>query len=99
MSRPKKSKNGQKIKSKSNLEQTFKINLGTLERPKELQIRADLSSEQRKEMMEFLSLYKDIFTWSYDDMIGLSTDNMLHKVPIKEGFKSVRQKLRKLKQE
>lgn len=48
-------------------------------------------------MTEFLTIYEDVFTWSHDDMIGLSTDIVVHYLPIKKGFKPVRQKLRKLK--
>ena len=41
--------------------------------------------------------YKDIFAWSYDDMPGLNTDFVVHKLPIDPAFPPVKQKLRKLK--
>ena len=41
--------------------------------------------------------YSDIFAWSYQDMSGLSTDIVVHRVPLKPECNPVRQKLRKMK--
>ncbi|XP_070013450.1 uncharacterized protein [Nicotiana sylvestris] len=50
-----------------------------------------------EEIIKALFEYKDIFAWSYDDMPGLSTDLMVHKLPTDPTFPPVKQKLRKFK--
>ena len=39
--------------------------------------------------------YVDLFSWSYRDMSGLDTNIVVHKLPLKEGYSPVRQKLRR----
>src|SRR3954462_15119019 len=39
--------------------------------------------------------YVEIFAWSYEDMPGLDTDIVVHRLPIKEGSTPVKQKLRR----
>lgn len=37
----------------------------------------------------------NVFAWSYQDMIGLETDIVVHKLPLKEDFPSIKLKLRR----
>lgn len=37
----------------------------------------------------------DMFAWSYQDMSGLNTDTLVHRLPLKEDFPPVKQKLRR----
>jgi hypothetical protein len=49
-------------------------------------------------MAEFTALlheYTDVFVWSYKDMLRLNTNIMVHKIPLEEGCKLVKQKLRR----
>lgn len=46
-----------------------------------------------------MALNEGMFAWSHEDMIKLSTKVAVYRLPIKEGFKLVKQKLRKLKLE
>jgi len=87
------------VEDKPNLEQTITINIGTSDHPKELQIGTNLPSNQEKELIKLLTQFEDVFAWSHEDMIGLSTDIVVHRLPVKEGFKPVKQKLRRLKPE
>ena len=48
-------------------------------------------------MIQALIDYKDVFAWSYDDMPGLSTELVAHKLPTDPAFPPVKQKLRKFK--
>nr|XP_027093622.1 uncharacterized protein LOC113714023 [Coffea arabica] len=48
-------------------------------------------------MIEFLSLFQDVFAWSYDDMTGISTDVVVHRLPTDPKFSPVKQKPRKFK--
>ncbi|XP_070004508.1 uncharacterized protein [Nicotiana sylvestris] len=82
---------------KSNLDETEIINLGDAENIKETQISIHLSPTEKKEYTEFLKEYEDIFAWSYDDMTGLSTSIVAHKLPIDPMCPLVKQKLRKFK--
>ncbi|KAL4280265.1 hypothetical protein GQ457_03G011170 [Hibiscus cannabinus] len=43
--------------------------------------------------------YHDVFAWSYQDMPGLDTDIVMHRLPIKTECKPVQQKLRRMKPE
>ncbi|XP_027168835.1 LOW QUALITY PROTEIN: uncharacterized protein LOC113768604 [Coffea eugenioides] len=50
-----------------------------------------------EEMLEFLTVFQDVFAWSYDDMTGISTDVVVHKLPTDPTFPPVKQKSRKFK--
>ncbi|XP_070035316.1 uncharacterized protein [Nicotiana tomentosiformis] len=52
---------------------------------------------EEEEIIKTLFAYKDVFAWSYDDMPGLSTDLVAHKLPTDPTFPPVKQKLRKFK--
>ena len=39
--------------------------------------------------------YVDVFAWSYEDMSGLDTDIIVHRVPLEEGCKPIKQKQRR----
>ncbi|KAG8481981.1 hypothetical protein CXB51_026895 [Gossypium anomalum] len=41
--------------------------------------------------------FKDVFAWSHQDMPGLNTDIVVHRLPIKEECKPVQQKLRMMR--
>ena len=57
---------------------TKAVNLGTEEKRKEVKIGTTLSSATRKELMDLLHDYSDVFAWSYQDMSGLDTDIIVH---------------------
>jgi len=82
---------------KSNLDEIEIVNLGDAENVKETWITVHLSPSEKKEYTEFLREYEDIFTWSYDDMTGLSTSIVAHKLPTDPTCPPVKQKLRKFK--
>jgi len=82
---------------KSNLDETKIVNLGDAENVKEIRIDVHLSPAEKEEYTEFLKECEDIFAWSYDDMIGLSTSIVVDKLPTDMTCPSVKQKLRKFK--
>ncbi|XP_027072065.1 uncharacterized protein [Coffea arabica] len=84
-------------KSKPNLEETEVINIGTETEVKEIKIIIHLNKKQRKEMIEFLTMFQDVFAWSYNDMPGISTDIVVHRLPTDPNFPPVKQKPRKFK--
>ncbi|XP_039048787.1 uncharacterized protein LOC120189633 [Hibiscus syriacus] len=75
------------------------LNLGTEEDRKEVKIGTTLSTEARQNLINLLQEYKEVFAWSYQDMPGLDTDMVVHKLPIKPECKPVQQKMRRMRPE
>ena len=73
------------------------INLGTEEKRREVKFGTTLSPATRKELISLLREYNDVFAWSYQDMLGLDTDIVVHRLPLREECASVKQKLRRVK--
>jgi hypothetical protein len=71
------------------------INLGTEEDKKEIKIGASLEANVKKQVIELLKEYVDIFAWSYRDMPGLDTDIVVHRLPLKPECQPIKQKLRR----
>ncbi|XP_070015637.1 uncharacterized protein [Nicotiana sylvestris] len=84
-------------KPKSNLDETEAVNLGDTKTIKETRISIHLSPIEKEEYIRFLKEYEDIFAWPYDDMTGLSTSIVAHKLPINPMCSPDKQKLRKFK--
>ena len=60
------------------------VNLGIEEERKKVKIGTTLSPAIRKELIDLLQDYNDVFAWSYQDMSGLDTDIMVHRLPLRE---------------
>ena len=73
------------------------INLGTSEEIKEIKIRMTISSNTRSDLVSLLQEFKDVFAWSYQDMPGLNTEIVVHRLPLRTECKPVQQKLRRMK--
>ena len=65
-------------------ETTENVNLGTEELKKEVKIGTSLSESIRKELIDLLKEYVDVFAWSYQDIPGLDTDIVVHRLPLRE---------------
>ena len=71
------------------------INLGSEEDPKEVKIGASLHPDVKRRLIELLKEYVDIFAWSYQDMPGLDTDIVEHRLSLKPECPPIKQKLRR----
>ncbi|XP_017972604.1 PREDICTED: uncharacterized protein LOC108661181 [Theobroma cacao] len=80
-------------------ELTEMINLGNGKEKKEVKIDTSLSSNERQKLEELLREYVDVFAWSYQDISGLNTDIVVHKLPLRSDYKPIKQKLRRMKLE
>ncbi|XP_039014758.1 uncharacterized protein LOC120144864, partial [Hibiscus syriacus] len=80
-------------------EEVETVNLGTDEEIKEVKIGTTLTIQIKQELINLLQEFKDIFAWSYQDMPGLSTDIVIHKLPINPEYKPIQQKLRRMRPE
>ena len=59
------------------------INLGNGEDKKKVKIGTLLSLSVKEEIIILLREYVDVFAWSYQDMLGLSTEIVEHRLPLK----------------
>ncbi|XP_017420393.2 uncharacterized protein LOC108330418 [Vigna angularis] len=75
------------------------LNLGDEDEIKEVRIGTSMKEEMREELCLLLKEFKDVFAWSYNDMPGLDTNIVQHKLPLKPECPPVQQKLRRMKPE
>ena len=58
--------------------------MGTETNKKEVKIGANLELSVKQRLIQMLRDYVEMFAWSYEDMPGLDTDIMVHRLPTKE---------------
>ncbi|KAM1405500.1 hypothetical protein ACFX2F_000328 [Malus domestica] len=75
------------------------IDLGTEEDPKPIQISGLLGVDDRAKIICLLQEFKDCFAWHYTEMPGLDSALVEHRLPIKEGYKPVKQAPRRMSKE
>ena len=73
------------------------INLGTEEDKKEVKVGANLEPSVKDHLIRLLHDYVEIFTWSYEDMLGLDTNIVVHRLPTREDCLPVKQKVRRMR--
>ncbi|XP_061951794.1 uncharacterized protein LOC133674601 [Populus nigra] len=70
------------------------INVGDEQDNKELKIGTLVTTEEKNRLVSLLHEYVDVFAWTYADMPGLDTDIVVHKIPLIEWSKPIKQKTR-----
>ncbi|CAN0916907.1 Retrovirus-related Pol polyprotein from transposon 297 [Linum grandiflorum] len=75
------------------------INLGTEDNRRDVKIGGSLCQAEKDRFTELLRNFQDVFAWSYKDMPGLDEEIVMHRLPIREECRPVRQKLRRMKPE
>jgi len=75
------------------------INLGEEDEEKEFKIGTNMIEETREKLRTLLKEFKDVFAWSYQDMPGLDSDIVQHRLPLKPECPPIKQKLRRMKPE
>ena len=73
------------------------VNLGSEEKKKEVKVGTSITTSIKLELTKLLQEYADVFAWSYQDMPGLSTDIVVHKLPTKPECRPIQQKLRRMR--
>ena len=58
--------------------QLEEVNLGTEEGPKPVNVAKEMPREEKKAMIELLTSFPDVFSWSYKDMRGLDPQLYQH---------------------
>uniref|UniRef100_A0A2N9GT02 Retrotransposon gag domain-containing protein n=1 Tax=Fagus sylvatica TaxID=28930 RepID=A0A2N9GT02_FAGSY len=67
--------------SKPNIEELEIVNLANEgEEPREVKIGTRCAAEQKEALIALLREFHEIFAWSYQDMPGLDTDIVVHKI-------------------
>ena len=64
-----------------------------------MKIGTTLSPTIRERLIDLLREYSDVFAWSYQDMPGLDTDIVVHRLPLREECAPIKSKLRRVKPE
>uniref|UniRef100_A0A2N9GBJ4 Integrase catalytic domain-containing protein n=1 Tax=Fagus sylvatica TaxID=28930 RepID=A0A2N9GBJ4_FAGSY len=61
---------------------------------KPVSISASLSVEERMHLIELLKEYQDVFTWQYEEMLGIDSKLVAHSLNVEPGTKPVVQPMR-----
>ena len=72
------------------------INLGTEADRKEVKIGANPEDNVKSIFVQMLHDYVEAFAWSYEDMPGLDTNTVVHRLPMKEGCSPTKQKVHRM---
>jgi hypothetical protein len=72
------------------------INLGTDQIPQKVNLGLGFSPFERTSFIKILKKYKDVFSWSYDDLKTFDTSVIQHTIPMFLEEKLLQQKLRKI---
>ncbi|KAL5131311.1 hypothetical protein HKD37_12G034220 [Glycine soja] len=78
---------------KPHQEETELVNLGTGEEKKEVKVGTSMTAPIRQGLITLLGEYQDVFVWSYQDMPGVDSDIVQHKLLLNPGSSPVKQKL------
>jgi len=73
------------------------INVGDEQEKKELKIGTLVTTKERNRLVSLLNEYVDVFAWTCADMPGLDTDIVVHKIPLIEESKPIKQKTRRMR--
>ena len=84
------------IKTNSSSMQYELLNLGTEAEPKYVNLGNCFSHRERSKFINLFQQYKDIFSWTYEDLNTYDTSIIQHVIPIKAGVKPFQRQLRKM---
>jgi len=84
---------------KPHQEEIEMVNLEDEGEEKNVKIGAGLTKEMKLQLYTLLKEFKDIFAWSYKDMLGLDPENVQHRLPLKLECHPIKQRLRRMKPE
>ena len=77
------------------LENLETVNLGSEDCVREVKIGALLEESVKKRLIDLLRDYSDVFAWSYQDMPGLDSEIVEHRLSLKPECPPVKPKLRR----
>jgi hypothetical protein len=78
------------------LEEVKDCDVGTTKEPRIVKFSKYLPPKIKRKYKDLLGRYKYVFAWSYDEIRNYDTFVIEHKIPLKPGVKTSRQKLRQI---
>ena len=72
-----------------------KIEIGPGDKPRPTYVSAKSNPEYKRELIDLLKDFKDCFAWEYYEMPGLDRSIFEHRLPIKPGYQTFKQALRR----
>ena len=72
------------------------VNLGTDQKPQNVNLGHGLAPEEKSAYIRLLRQYKNVFPWNYDELKTYNTSIIQHVIPMIDNEKPVSQKLRKI---
>ena len=70
-------------------EETKSVNLGTNDEPKMVKIDNTLTSSEKDALVTLLKEFKEVFAWSYKDMLRINIDIVQHCIPTDPAMKLI----------
>ena len=67
------------------------MNLGTKQQKKITYVTSELWKFDQNKLVRLLREFRDCFAWDYDELPGLERSLVEYKLPIKPGYKLVKQ--------
>ena len=77
------------------IDELKEINLGITEEPRLTFISALLTPEEEEGYLKLLVEYKDVFAWTFKEMLGLNPSIALHHLAVKKGVRPIKQAQRR----
>jgi hypothetical protein len=74
--------------------EALEFNIGTKMDPRMVKIGKGTTEKERMEILHLIREIKDTFTWNYDELKAYKGDVIQHAIPLTEGAKPFRKKLR-----
>ena len=79
----------------TSVDELEEIDIGSGDRSRPMYVSAKLDPEYKQELVDLLKEFKDCFAWEYYEMLGLDRSIVEHRLPIKPGYRSFKQALRR----
>ena len=71
------------------------VDEGKTEKP--VMIRVNFPNDMKDDLIALLKEFKEIFAWSYQDILGLNIEIVVHKIPVEFECLPMRQALQRMK--
>ena len=83
-----------KKKEAIKLDDYIEINISTEEEPRNIKIEKGASDKERKDLIELVKEYINVFAFTYDELKSYRDDLFQHTIPLRSKAKPFRKKLR-----
>ena len=78
------------------MEDYIEINIGIEEEPRKIKIGKGTSKKERKNLVELVKEFRDVFAFTYDELKAYRDDVFQHTIPLRPDSKPFRQKLKRI---